>query len=104
MKETRIPNLNIDPVGIRLERIVEEKKAANEEALGKIKSLTDNWEELNKSIETDIKDEFELMDLEDQALVDALEDLQENRNNPDKKSFTINGKVLARKEKLVCLM
>jgi len=100
MKETRIPNLNIDPVGVRLERIVEEKKSANDEALGRIKSLTGNWEELNKSLESDIKDEFELMDLEDQALAEALEDLKENRNNPDKESFIISGKVLSLNEQV----
>jgi hypothetical protein len=100
MKETHIPNLNVDPVAKRLERIVEEKKAANEEALGKIKSLTGSWEVLNKSIEEDIKGEFEVMDLEDQALVEALGDLKKNRTKPDKGAFTITGKALSAKEKI----
>lgn len=100
MKETRIPNLNVDPVGVRLARIIEEKKGANEEALGKIKSLTDSWEELNKTIEGDIKDEFELMDLEDQALVEARGDLKKNTTKPVKDAFTITGKVLSAKEKI----
>jgi hypothetical protein len=100
MKETHIPNLNVDPVAKRIERIVEEKKAANEEALGKIKSLTDSWEVLNKALEKDIKGEFEVMDLEDQALVEALGDLKKNRTKPDKGAFTITGKVLSAKEKI----
>jgi len=100
MKETHIPNLNVDPVGIRLERIIEEKKAANEEALGKIKSLTDSWEELNKTVEGDIKDEFEVMDLENQALVEALGDLKRNSTKPDKTAFTIMGKIFSERERI----
>jgi len=100
MKETHIPNLNVDPVGIRLARIIDEKKAANEETLGKIKSLTDSSAELNKSIEGDIKGELELMDLEDQALVEALGDLKKNSTRPVKDAFTITGKVLSAREKV----
>jgi hypothetical protein len=95
-----MPNLNVDPVGKRLERIVEEKKATNEEALGRIKSIMDSWEKLNKTIETDIKDEFELMDLEKEALDEALGDLEENRTTPVNDAFTITGTVRSEREKI----
>jgi hypothetical protein len=100
MKEKRIPDTEIDPVCKRLERLVEVRKTANEEALGRIKFLTDSWGPLNKTLEVDIKDEFELMDLENQALDEALGDLEENRTRPVEGAFTIAGKVLSEREKI----
>lgn len=100
MKETHIPKLNIDPVALRLARILEGKKAANEDVLAKIKSLTGSWEKLNKALEGDIKGEFELMELEAQALVETLGDLKKNSTKPDRNAFTISGKVLSAKEKI----
>lgn len=100
MKEIRIPKLNVDPVGKRLERIVAEKKSANEEALCKIKFLTDSWEELHKPIEVDFKDECELMDLDVKSLEEALGDLEENRTNRVGDAFTIAGKVQSKGEEV----
>ncbi len=98
MKETRIPKLDVDPVGERLAHIVEEKKADNQDALGRIKALADSWKKLNKAIEADIKHEFELMDLEAQAVDEAIGDLDENRARPAKDAFTITGKVQSERE------
>ena len=100
MRETHIPNLDIDPVTSRLNRIIENKRAENDDAVGKLNKLESSWKKLNKDVEKDIKTEFELLAVEEEAATEAVRNLEENRVRPKKNLFIISGKVIDVKNKV----
>lgn len=100
MRETRIQDLNIDPVASRLNRIIEIKRAENDDAVGKLNKLESSWKKLNKDVERDIKTEFELLAVEEEAATEAVRNLEENRVRPKKNLFIVSGKVIDAKNKV----
>jgi len=100
MSETRLPELDVDPVSRRLRRIVDAKREENEAALGALDRLEANWEDSNKEIDQEINTEFEFMALEQQAADEAVRDLGEQRAKPIADAFVIAGKVLEQKEQV----
>ena len=100
MRETRIPDLKIDPVSSRLNRIIENKRVENNDAVGKLNKLESSWKKLNKDVEKDIKTEFELLAVEEEAATEAVRNLKENRVRPKRKIFIISGKVIDAKNKV----
>lgn len=78
----------------RLKNIIDSKRSENEAAVGRLKSLESSWNDLNKSLEQEIKAEFDLMVLEEQATERARSLLRKNCVPVKKNAFVIAGKVV----------
>lgn len=100
MADTRLPETDADPVSLRLQRIVEAKRADNEAILGELDRLDADWTKLNKDVDGVIDAEFDAMELEGQAADDAVRDLEQQRAAPVPGGFVLAGKILESREKV----
>jgi hypothetical protein len=82
-------------INSRIKNIIESKRNENEEVVGTLKALESSWNELNKKFDEEIKAEFDLMAVEEQAIERAKSLLQKNPCAPiEKNAFVIAGKVV----------
>lgn len=93
MIETQIPELDVDPIALRLQRIVDGKRVENEAAIGTLTKLEAEWTALNKEVNEQISEEFQRMTFEEEAAAEAIHDLKEERVRPLESAFVIAGKV-----------
>ncbi len=93
MSEETRAKLDDDPVCRRIARILDAKRRENEKVLGALKAVDDAWEGLNKEVDAAIGTEFDLMEVEREAVLAAKKRLKKSRVVPVDEGFVLGGKV-----------
>ena len=87
-------NLDLDdPVQARLARILDAKRRDNADLLSALKVAEDAWERLNKEVDTAIGQEFDLISLEQTAVLAARDRLDNPNTDPADTNFVFAGRV-----------